>query len=74
MKTMFLTLSALCMLCGCGGSEPEKPAAAEPAKPQVITPVDNIKQQIDIKNDLKASIKESANQNSETQKELDKRK
>ena len=73
MKKIFLTASALCMLCGCGGGEPAKPAA-EPAKPTVITPVDNIKQQIDIKDDLKASIKDSANQNSETQKELDKKK
>jgi hypothetical protein len=55
----------LCFLAGCGGDE---------AKPTVITPVDGIKQNIDIGQSLKKDVKDAAKTNAATEEQLNKKK
>lgn len=64
MRKCALFLGAIFLFSGCGGKE---------AKPTVITPVDGIKQNIDIGDSLKKSVKESAKANSATEDQLKKK-
>ena len=57
-------LLTLCLLAGCG----------EEAKPTGITPVDGIKQNIDIGTSLKKDVKDAAKTNAATEAELNKKK
>lgn len=65
MRHTILAMLLVLLLPGCGG---------ESRKPTVITPVDGIKQNIDIGEDLKKSVRDSAGANAATEAELKKKK